>query len=289
MTLQEDFEPKRGISILTIRDLEPNSTFDKNNAKVFLTFNPKDPSWFEYRNGSFLVKSNVQDTINNTKSGMVNLYFVELSDSLYNKAKDLLNDFNRSDNKLKNIITKLHISVPNVGNSNLFTVNLLTSIFANKYGSGNDKTAVYILYSGLNPSSYQDIEDSYQRLNIFTEYKNITESTFLEDTFKPNVLNEITVANKDLFKDNEEFIHRESVDFNSEYQHIHAILKSCQESQDIEAMKYYAAKLFYMNNLIENKLYFQENSPVVNLPLIYQTRGNILQEANKTVANILTV
>ena len=287
---QKEFEPKRGISILIIRDLEPTDEFEKNNSKVFLTLDPKNPNWYEFRNGSFITKSNVQSTLDAARSGMVNVYFVELSDNLYSKMSGVISGFNRIYNKkIKEVISKLKSTVPNVGNSHLFVINLLTSIFSNKFGSDNDKTAIYTIYSGLNPSSYQEIEDAYQKLNIFTEYTTLTNSSFLEDTFKPNILAELPISNMKFFEDSKEFINKESVDFDSEYQHIHRILQVCKESKDTEAMKYYAAKLFYMNSLLENKLYFQENGPTIDLSSLYHIRGNILQEANRCVANIIEI
>ena len=182
----EEKKDKQGLSVLIIKELDPDlANKDNDNTKVFLSFTPKDSYWYEFRNGTFLSKASIEDAIQKNSSAMVELYFVEMNDSLYNQSQTLLKDFNENPNKIRDVITKMKEVAPKVGNSKLFAYNLI-STFLQKY-LPDKKATIYILFSGMNPG-YKEIADSYKKANIFEEYKRLVQSDFLEKTLQPTLV-----------------------------------------------------------------------------------------------------
>ena len=75
------------------------------------------------------------------------------------------------------------------------------------------------------------------------------------------------------------------VDFDAEYMASHKLLMQYYKSNNIEAMKYELARLYYMNYILEKKLY--HNKFLMNKEKNIKTRARVLNDFNKYIKVVL--
>ena len=75
------------------------------------------------------------------------------------------------------------------------------------------------------------------------------------------------------------------MDFDAEYMASHKLLIQYEKSNNIQAMKYELARLYYMNYILERKIY--HNKFLSNKEKNIKTRARILNDFNKYIKFIL--
>ena len=120
------------------------------------------------------------------------------------------------------------------------------------------------------------------------------DETVIDEGFLPYMKLQVLLEYQELpiefDKDGNIFIKKkEKIDFAAEYQACHRLLMQYAKVKNYEAMKYYVAKLWYMNILIEKRLYTKNRTKQIEerLPYYYKTRAHILSDFNKYIAEIL--
>lgn len=86
-------------------------------------------------------------------------------------------------------------------------------------------------------------------------------------------------------KDGDILLRNNFVDFDSEYSASHKLLVQYEKSNNIEAMKYELARLYYMNYVLERKLYHNKLSR--NREKNIKTRARVLNDFNKYLKYVL--
>ncbi len=78
-----------------------------------------------------------------------------------------------------------------------------------------------------------------------------------------------------------------SLDFESEYAQIHKLLLVYSEKNNIEAIKYELSKLWFINILLEKKIYTKGKSTNEELDSYHKARAKILNDFNKYIKEVL--
>ena len=212
-------------------------------------------------------------------------------------------------NYLRDIYNSLGDKEPTIGNFRLFYynfINLILSFNTDEDPSelevdgvlkklfNNENIYTYILYRGR----VEEFEYSKAVSKILSminmERNNEIDETHVNEGFLPymklQVFNEYAKLPVEFDKDGNIFIRKkEKIDFAAEFQECHRMLIEYNKVKNYDALKYYVAKLWYMNIIIEKKLYTEKKSKELTdkLPYYYKTRAHILSDFHKYIEIIL--
>ena len=75
------------------------------------------------------------------------------------------------------------------------------------------------------------------------------------------------------------------IDFEKEYANSHRVLKAYDKNKNIEGMKYELAKLQFLNNILENHIYYDKKSDKKDGYI--KARARILNDFNKYLSVVL--
>ena len=109
------------------------------------------------------------------------------------------------------------------------------------------------------------------------------ESTILEEYFYPTLLEAKLPIQFN--KDGDALLTNTFVDFDREYSASHKLLLNYAKANNIEGMKYELARLYYMNYILERRLYHNKSLP--NKEKNIRTRARVLNDFNKYIKYLL--
>lgn len=280
---------KNGMSIVTIYECDRLYTVDDGIPRVLVNFNCLKEDWYQYTYSQLMTKLNINNVLNEYKDPLVDVYFVEMDKSLYDDQLSLVSKFNLNDNSLKNFTSLLKEATPDINNSKVFVYRFVNGLLE----SNNINNAYYSIYHLLSEfgAGHRDIINSHKKLAIIEQFDNYdNKSNYLHEIFNINILKEAQTLPIEFDEDGNMFIKKkENIDFALEYNNCHKLLKQYEKVENYEAIKYYVAKLWYMNILIEKRLYQKNKSPELQqrLPEFYKTRAHILNDFNIYMSKIL--
>ena len=288
---------------------------DKYNtiSNVIISLDPSSEKIYSLYHGDIKTSPYTFDKILScySKDSIISMLFLPVSLEYINKIKKHIEDMTSISssvecNFLRDICKAIDSDIPRIGNIKLFCYNVFNSVLLfknshkdimidpNKFLDMDKDIHVYYLYNG--PLSTFNKGFQYSKINSIvklSEIYNIDESV-IDEGFLPymklQVLLEYDEIPVEFDKDGNIFIKKkEKIDFAAEYQACHRLLMQYSKVKNYNAMKYYVAKLWYMNILIEKRLYTKNRTKQIEerLPYYYKTRAHILNDFNKYIAEIL--
>lgn len=199
-----------GISVFFIKESDPDINHFKNPVySMLFSFNPLNKNDF-YSIDLAGIHSNLSYDFfvgKFYKKPLITVFFLPLDKDFYNECIDHINDivlnYHSQDSELKSAIMGLGKDKIEIANKRLFTSVLINTLLGSVKSNDNilhftDKNEIiYILFNRV-PYIYNDIIKSYSKINIFDEYRNLTESTFLDnivESYKPYIKKRDTKVN----------------------------------------------------------------------------------------------
>lgn len=280
---------KKGLSMVTIYESDRNHTVHSGIPRVLVSFNCFNEDWYQFAYSQLMTKLNLNQVLSEYKEPLVDCYFLEMDESLYNERLTLVSRFNLIKNSLTEFTSLLNESTPNINNSKLFTYRFINGLLESNHIYKKDYS-IYHLLSEFNVQ-HRDIINSHKKLAIidqFNKYDN--DSNYLTEIFNIHIIKEATSLPIEFDDDGNLFIKKkENIDFAAEYQQCHKLLKQYEKVENYEAMKYYVAKLWYMNILLEKKIHQKNKNELMQekLPEYYKARAHILNDFNVYMSKIL--
>lgn len=276
---------KKGLSIVSIYETDNNHIVQDGVPKILISFDYLNEHWYQYAYSQIMTKLNINDVLNEYKEPLVECFFIEMDESLHKNYSHLISNFNTKENSLTRFTSLLKEAVPVVNNAKLFVCNFLNGLLESN-GIYNSKCSIYYILNEFN-STYKDIVNAHKKLYIIEHFNEITH---LDTYFNINILKEAETLPIEFDNDGNMFIKKkENIDFELEYSKCHKLLKQYEKVENYEAIKYYVAKLWYMNIILEKKIHqknqntkFQEE-----LPRYYKARAHILNDFNFYMGKIL--
>ena len=152
---------------------------------------------------------------------------------------------------------------------------------ARLYGAMNKNVKVYKTYEGV----CKDFDDKKTRkalikLSKTAKVVNESESINIEP-----LITEARKANIEIKDNGDVLLTNPLIDFDNEYMSSHKLLMQYDKSNNIEAMKYELSRLYYMNYILEKKLY--HNKFLINKEKNMKTRARVLNDFNKYINVVL--
>lgn len=204
--------------------------------------------------------------INNTKYSILNIFGI-----LMNKPMVIDNDMVCSQ-FVDSIFKFINIDISGK-NSSLVTPN---DIYL------NSKNNLYKIYEDrADKYKYRDIDNKVKGFLSNNVHKKINEESYIyENYIKPyETLLEVKDIPVQFDKDGNMFIKNiKNIDFESEYSKSHKLLLSYEKNNNLEGIKYELSKLWFMNILLEKKIY---NSKESDKNKYHKVRARILNDFSK--------
>lgn len=295
-TIHEDGNELSGVAVVILNELNTDKKESKE-SRVFVSTNPtKSSNWDELIGGRLASKSDLKDAIDKLDYPAVSVYYSKTSPDTKKKIEmSKYENFNKGNvfQSFKSV-SKSTTSKPKIANKKLFTMNLMNGILNDKddpFAVGNKKGSIggsiFNLFNDC--GTYKDVVDSFTKLEIFDEYQEITGSDKAFDLLNMQPVQEVTTLPVEFDEDGNLFIKRsKTMNFAVEYSKCHKMLLHYHRVKNFEAMKYFIAKLWYMNTLIEERIYSRKKiQDKDKLTYYYKTRAFILNDFNKYMAAIL--
>ena len=295
-TIHEDNKELSGIAVVILNELNTDKKESKE-SRVFVSTNPtKSSNWDELVGGRIASKADLKDAIDKLDYPAVSVYYSKTSPDTKKKIEmSKYENFNKGNvfQSFKSV-SKSTTSRPKIANKKLFTMNLMNGILNDKddpFMVGNKKGSIggsiFNLFNDC--GTYKDVVDSFTKLEIFDEYEEITGSNNAFELLNMQPVQEVTTLPVEFDEDGNLFIKRsKTMNFAVEYSKCHKMLIHYHRVKNFEAMKYFVAKLWYMNTLIEERIYSRKKiQDKEKLTYYYKTRAFILNDFNKYMAAIL--
>lgn len=312
LTEETDYSVIKGITIYNIDgDIRDDYKFDTNIPNTFVSFDISSNNVIPIIHGDLEATGLLDEYIEKySNDSIMNVMFLPLEADILEKIKQVAYSIQRhvitpQNNFLRNICDQMRLDVPRIGNFKLYYYYLMNMILNCDCGETKDidfdnnkiKHKIvynYELYSGrLSDFNKSDVFSKLQTLtNVSSIIGKVVDN--MTESFVPYVkiqsLREYAEIPVEFDKDGNIFIKKkENIDFAAEYKACHRLLVQYDKVHNYDALKYYTAKLWYMNILIEKILYSEKNKEKYReqLPKLYNTRAHILSDFNIYMAKIL--
>lgn len=251
----------------------------------------------------------------NYKDLHIKIFYLKLPESQYEKVCQAIefyvsksNDVRYKYSFIQGITSRLKCACPDIANEKLFCVYLMNMILAisnrdyrdpyniavapsiaNLRGDTEIKDNIYTIFDGY--WSEYDAERIANAISTLSSKYTIQNEAleFIRPYVQIIPVQEVATLPVDLDKDGNLFIRKaKKMDFPAEYSACHKMLVQYSKAKGYEAMKYYVAKLWYMNILLEKRLH-TTNAKYTNeqLKMYYDTRAHILSDFKKYMGEIL--
>jgi hypothetical protein len=252
--------------------------------------------------GGFSLESMKEYPKNNDLA--VYTFFVDDKDynALQGKIQYLLNNIKTTTYNIFTFITypfrNINISTPNSMMCSQFVdsclrlinVNITNKTYSSKVspadlqrGAAANKATVYETFVG----KVKDFNENkvkkylYKLANKFNS--NINEDYVGSDV--PLILTEARKSHIEIKDNGDVLLTNPYINYDSEYQASHKLLLQYEKVNNIEGMKYELARLYYMNYILEKRIY--SNSLLFNKENNIKTRARILNDFNKYIKIVL--
>ena len=152
---------------------------------------------------------------------------------------------------------------------------------ANLYNVSINNTKIYKTYDGkVKDFNQEKIKKALTQLSKTAKVINESESINIEP-----LITEARKANIEINDSGDVLLTNPLIDFDNEYMSSHKLLMQYDKSNNIEAMKYELSRLYYMNYILEKKLY--HNKFLINKEKNMKTRARVLNDFNKYINVVL--
>ena len=158
--------------------------------------------------------------------------------------------------------------------------------------SKSSKVSPAMLYStlGANVNVYKVYEGKAKdfdekSINSILDKLSISSNKINESKMYEFIFSEARKAGIEIKNNGDVLLTNPFIDFDSEYMSSHKLLIQYDESNNIEGMKYELARLYYMNYILEKKLY--HNKFLINKEKNMKTRARVLNDFNKYIKIVL--
>lgn len=259
---------KGGLSLESIKD------YPKRNRVAVYTF-------FVDADTHKAITNNIQAmlyNIKNTKYSILNILTIPFKKINLNQKNNMI-----CSQFVDRMLKLANIDLTNKDSSKV-TPNYL-------YGIITNNSRIYRIYDG--PVKDFDFDKAAKFVNFISKNsKPINEEfnilkEFLYNQYLYPIISEARQVPLQ-FQDNGDLIvNNPLVDFNNEYFSSHKLLLQYEKSKNIDGMKYELARLYYMNYILEKRIY--SNKFKINKEKNIKTRARILNDFNKYLAIVLKV
>lgn len=278
----------KGLSIITIYECNRNHNVPDGISRALVSFDCLNENWYQYAYSKLMTQLNVDKVLSEYKEPLVDCFFLEMNKPLHDNYLSLVSKFNLNSNYLTEFTELLKESTPNINNPKAFVYSFIKGLFeSNRIYPHN--YSIYHILSEFSPT-YKDILNSHSKILSISKFNEFDHSNYLSEFLHISPLEEASNLPVEFDEDGNMFIKKkENIDFAAEYSNCHKLLKQYEKIENYEAIKYYVAKLWYMNILIEKKLYQKNKDEKLQsqLPEYYKTRAHILNDFNIYMSKIL--
>ena len=309
-----DETPNHGFYVIFTSE-EGYGSLSSRMAKVYITSDPDmkslRPISKQFFNSGVSLEELYTDT-NRKTNFHISVYYLRFDDAMYVKLKEMfdflsskISDFRFRYSILTGIINRLETR--EIANEKLFCAKILDIImYAALYGyqdpgaylsmnmlssmvhTGDHRDNIYKIYDGpaslYNPLKISQMINYKENLGDYDDP--LHESVYKYLHIVP--VTEVTTLPIDFDKDGSLLIRRNvKADFAEEYSKTHKLLIQYSKAKGYEAMKYYVAKLWYMNILLEKIIHSPQKIDKETLSKHYKTRAHILSDFKKYMGEIL--
>lgn len=220
---------------------------------------------------------------------------------LQNKLQDMLNNIKNTTYSVATFITypfkNININMPDRMICSQFVdscMKLINIDITNKtsskvtpsdlYNSIANKATIYETYIGkVKDFNFNKTKKYLIRLSKKT--KDFNESSDFVGSDVPTIVVEAKKIPLEIKDNGDVLLSNPFPNFDSEYMNSHKLLIQYHKSNNIEAMKYELARLYYMNYILEKKLY--SNKFLINKEKNMKTRARVLNDFNKYIKIVL--
>jgi hypothetical protein len=241
-----------------------------NRLAVFTFFVSKD----DYARIKERVKM-LSDNIKSTSYSVINLLTIPFKDINLNMSNSMI-----CSQFVDSILKMARINITGKNSSKVNPNNLYNVSIAN--------SRVYKIFDGIakdfNPTKASKyINKMAKSAKPFVESNNEISSIIYEYTYPV-----VTEARSPIQfnKDGDLLLTNKIIDFDAEYSASHKLLLNYEKTNNIEGMKYELARLYYMNYILERKLY--HNKYLSNKEKNMKTRARVLNDFNKYLNHVLS-
>ena len=307
----EDIRNAQGLYVvfLSREDLE-----DINVPKIYVGLEPSLEVLIPLSMGKFTAKTSLNSIYKSIPNPVIDVYYLKFLPETFSKVRKMFDYFmaHGFDYRFKYSVFAASCTAfgrdLNISNKNLvciYLMNMILSISNMNYmnpGSymvlptlanlmnDDKKDYIYKIYSGP-LSSYQSNQVS-QSITTTIDSSIITESfpkyNYLLPWTQVVPLREAKSLPVEFDQDGNLLIQqRQKIDFAAEYAKCHKLLQQYSKAKGYEAMKYYVAKLWYLNIMIEKRIYNPKKFDKETLTSYYNTRAHILSDFKKYMGEIL--
>ena len=229
---------------------------------------------------SFFVKKEDYDKISNK----LQEYLLNIKNTTYSLAGLLLFPFDKIKFNVSNsmICSQFVDYIMKMTNSDITNIDSSKVSPAKLYNSSVNNARIYKTYDGkvkdFDSKKAKKLLDKLSRTA-----KTVNENTI--NNYIAPVVVEARKANIEVRDNGDVLLTNPFVDFDAEYMASHKLLMQYYKSNNIEAMKYELARLYYMNYILGKKLY--HNKFLMNKEKNIKTRARVLNDFNKYIKVVL--
>ena len=229
---------------------------------------------------SFFVKKEDYDKISNK----LQEYLLNIKNTTYSLAGLLLFPFDKIKFNVSNsmICSQFVDYIMKMANADITKTDSSKVSPAKLYNSSVNNARIYKTYDG----KVKDFDG--KKAKKFLDKLSRTAKTVNENTINnyiAPVVVEARKANIEVKNNGDVLLTNPFVDFDAEYMASHKLLIQYYKSNNIEAMKYELARLYYMNYILGKKLY--HNKFLMNKEKNMKTRARVLNDFNKYIKVVL--
>ena len=229
---------------------------------------------------SFFVKKEDYDKISNK----LQEYLLNIKNTTYSLAGLLLFPFDKIKFNVSNsmICSQFVDYIMKMANADITKTDSSKVSPAKLYNSSVNNARIYKTYDG----KVKDFDSNKTRklLNKLSRTAKTVNENTINSHIAPIVV-EARKANIEVRDNGDVLLTNPFVDFDAEYMASHKLLMQYYKSNNIEAMKYELARLYYMNYILEKKLY--HNKFLMNKEKNMKTRAKVLNDFNKYIKVVL--
>lgn len=229
---------------------------------------------------SFFVKKEDYDKISNKLQD----YLLNIKNTTYSLAGLLLFPFDKIKFNVSNsmICSQFVDYIMKMANADITKTDSSKVSPAKLYNSSVNNARIYKTYDGkvkdFDSKKAKKLLDKLSRTA-----KTVNENTI--NKYISPVVVESRKANIEVKNNGDVLLTNPFVDFDAEYMASHKLLMQYYKSNNIEAMKYELARLYYMNYILGKKLY--HNKFLMNKEKNMKTRARVLNDFNKYIKVVL--
>ena len=190
-------------------------------------------------------------------------------------------NFNYSDNMICSQFVDYCMKLVNIDITNKSSSKVSP---ADLYNSSVSKAIIYKTYNGK-VKDFNFIKTQKYLMKISKNVKSFKENSIIDNNDITPIIIEARKIPIEIKDNGDVLLTNPILDFDAEYMNSHKLLMQYDKVKNIESMKYELARLYYMNYILEKKLY--SNNFLNNKTKNMKTRARVLNDFNKYIKIVL--